>query len=213
MKTDDLISLLANNVAPVDKHAAARRYGVGLLLGALGAIVLTLAVFGMRPDIGVMLHTPLFWAKVAFPALTAAAALRTLLRLSRPGTPVGNAWALTALPLLVLWIAAAAAYGLAPAGERMPMLLGTSWRSCPFAIALLSIPALAGAFWAVKGMAPVRPRGAGAAAGLVAGSIATTAYCLHCPEMGVAFWAVWYVAGMLVPVVIGALLGPRLLRW
>jgi hypothetical protein len=31
--------------------------------------------------------------------------------------------------------------------------------------------------------------------------------------MGVAFWAVWYVLGMLVPTAIGALLGPRLLRW
>lgn len=38
-------------------------------------------------------------------------------------------------------------------------------------------------------------------------------HSLHCPEMGVAFWAVWYVLGMAVPAIIGALLGPRLLRW
>ena len=42
---------------------------------------------------------------------------------------------------------------------------------------------------------------------------ATLAYSLHCPEMSVAFWAVWYVLGMLIPTAVGALLGPRLLRW
>ena len=41
----------------------------------------------------------------------------------------------------------------------------------------------------------------------------TVAYSLHCPEMGVPFWAVWYVIGMALPAVVGALLGPRYLRW
>ncbi|MDH1161872.1 DUF1109 domain-containing protein, partial [Pseudomonas otitidis] len=35
----------------------------------------------------------------------------------------------------------------------------------------------------------------------------------HCPEMGVPFWGVWYLLGMLLPTVLGAVLGPRLLRW
>ncbi len=56
-------------------------------------------------------------------------------------------------------------------------------------------------------------RPAGAMAGLLAGSVATVAYCLHCPEMEVPFWAVWYVVGMLIPALAGWLLGPRLLRW
>ena len=51
------------------------------------------------------------------------------------------------------------------------------------------------------------------ATGLLSGAVATLIYCLHCPEMEVAFWAVWYIAGMLIPTVIGALLAPRLLRW
>jgi hypothetical protein len=29
----------------------------------------------------------------------------------------------------------------------------------------------------------------------------------------VPFWGVWYVLGMLVPTVLGGLLGPRVLRW
>lgn len=93
------------------------------------------------------------------------------------------------------------------------MVLGNTWRTCPINIAVLSIPAFVTVFWAMRGLAPTRLRLAGAASGLLAGSLATLIYSLHCPEMSVAFWAVWYVLGMLVPTVIGALLGPRLLRW
>jgi hypothetical protein len=38
-------------------------------------------------------------------------------------------------------------------------------------------------------------------------------YALHCPELAAPFIAIWYVIGMAAPVVLGAALGPRLLRW
>jgi len=38
-------------------------------------------------------------------------------------------------------------------------------------------------------------------------------YAFHCPELALPFLAIWYVAGMALPVVAGALLGPRVLRW
>ncbi|WP_416236129.1 NrsF family protein [Pseudomonas citronellolis] len=31
--------------------------------------------------------------------------------------------------------------------------------------------------------------------------------------MGVPFWSIWYLPGMLLPTLLGAMLGPRLLRW
>lgn len=213
MKTDDMIAMLAAGAAPVDRGAFARRYRLALLWGGAGAVLLMLMVYGLRPDLGAMPATPIFWAKVAFPLCMAVAALLLSTRLSRPGMPAGHAWELAAAPVAVLWVAAAVTLVLAPAPERVPMLLGLTWRSCPFNIALLSVPLFIGVFWAVKGLAPTRLRAAGAAAGLLAGSVATIAYCLHCPEMGVAFWAVWYVAGMLIPTALGALLGPKLLRW
>jgi hypothetical protein len=43
--------------------------------------------------------------------------------------------------------------------------------------------------------------------------LATIAYCLHCPEMEIPFWGVWYLLGLLLSTVIGALIGPRVLRW
>jgi hypothetical protein len=53
---------------------------------------------------------------------------------------------------------------------------------------------------------------AGAVAGLASGAAAAV-YCLHCPEMSAAFVGFWYLLGMLVPTVAGALLGPRVLAW
>jgi len=47
----------------------------------------------------------------------------------------------------------------------------------------------------------------------LAGSIAALVYALHCPELAAPFIAVWYVLGILVPVAIGALIGPNVLRW
>jgi hypothetical protein len=95
----------------------------------------------------------------------------------------------------------------------LPLVLGHSWRVCPFNIVLLSVPVFPAVFWAMRGLAPTRPRVAGAVAGLLSSALATIAYCLHCPEMSPAFWAVWYVVGMLLPAAIGAWQGPRLLRW
>jgi hypothetical protein len=51
------------------------------------------------------------------------------------------------------------------------------------------------------------------AAGALAGAIAAAAYALHCNEMALPFLAIWYVLGIAVPTVLGALLAPRWLRW
>jgi hypothetical protein len=65
----------------------------------------------------------------------------------------------------------------------------------------------------LRGLAPTRPALAGAAAGALAGGVGGAVYALHCMELAAPFLAVWYVAGIVLPVVLGALLGPRLLRW
>ncbi|HEV7832815.1 MAG TPA: DUF1109 domain-containing protein [Caballeronia sp.] len=213
MKTEDLISLLSTGVTPVGPRVSARRFGRAIVLGGLGAIVLMALVFGVRPDIAVVSRTPLFWARFAFPASLAATALFLALRLSRPGTTIGKFWAMPAVPVLVVWSAAVALLCLTSPDARMPLVMGHTWRTCPFNILLLSVPAFGAVFWAIRGLAPTRLRLAGGAGGMLAGTVATMAYCFHCPEMSVAFWAVWYLLGMTLATLIGALLGPRFLRW
>ena len=213
MKTDELVSLLATHAAPVPRHAVARRFGMALPLGIAGAMALMLAAFGLRPDLATVMAQPLFWVRLAFAVTLSVGALLVLLRLVRPGRAVAGAWAAVATPVVALWAAAIAVLLWLPPESRLPELLGHTWRQCAASISLLSVPVLAALFWAVKGLAPTRLRLAGAATGVLGGAIATIAYCLHCPEMTVPFWALWYVSGIAVPALAGAALGPRLLRW
>ncbi len=213
MKTEDLVSLLATDVAPVDRAALGKRFAWSLLLGIVGAGVLMSVLFGVRPDIGEAIRMTMFWVKLAFALVMAVASLVVTARLSRPGVPLGKSWLGIALPVLAAWICAVVVLALASPGGRLALILGHTWRVCPVCIAILSVPAFATVFWAIKGLAPTRLRLAGAAGGLLAGATGTVAYCLHCPEMAAPFWAIWYLLGMLVPAAVGALLGPRLLRW
>jgi hypothetical protein len=48
---------------------------------------------------------------------------------------------------------------------------------------------------------------------MLAGSLASGIYSLHCPETSLTFFAVWYVGGMALATGLGALLGGRWLRW
>lgn len=213
MKTDELINLLASGEGPVDRHALARRLCVALLGGTLGALLLTVSLYGVRPDLAEVARLPLFWAKAALPAALAVLGLWLNQRLARPGIKGGVIWALLGLPLLLVWFGGAIELAGAPAETRADLILGRTWRTCAMNITLLSVPVFIAIFWALRGLAPTQLRQAGAAGGVLAGATATLAYCLHCPEMGIPFWGVWYVLGMLIPTVLGALLGPRLLRW
>lgn len=66
---------------------------------------------------------------------------------------------------------------------------------------------------AVRGLAPTRPRAAGFAAWLFAGALGACGSALWYLGVSAAFVAVWYalVSGLTGP--LGALLGPRVLRW
>jgi hypothetical protein len=214
MKTDDLIEMLSAGESRVDRSAIGRRFPLALMLGGIGSVVLMLLIYGLRRDLSSIAMTPLFWAKVAYPLCVAIGTLIAVLRLGRPGVNVGRgAWAVIVLPFVIVWLAAAFVLTHAAPAERLPLVLGLSWRSCPFNILLLSVPTFPAVFWAVKSLAPTHLRRAGFIAGLLSSATATIAYCLHCPEMSPAFWSVWYAIGMMLPAAIGAWLGPRLLRW
>ncbi|CAG2134171.1 putative anti-sigma-F factor NrsF [Cupriavidus yeoncheonensis] len=213
MKTDDLISMLATGVMPVDPHAVSRRFGIAVATGAALATLLVAATLHVRADLAEVAVTPLFWAKVALPLSLASGALWMASRLARPGMATGACWPAVTVPFAAVWLSALYVLAQTPAGERAAAVLGQTWRVCPFNIAVLSVPVFIAVFWALRGLAPTRLRLTGAVGGLLSGAVATLAYCLHCPEMGVAFWSVWYVLGMLAPAAAGALLAPRLLRW
>jgi len=213
MKTDDLISMLAGGVAPVDRGLLAKRFSLAVVVAALGSLLMMLVLFGARPDLAIMARTPLFWGKVALPLCLAIGSLWMVTRLARPGMSAGSGRWVVSAGVLIVWLAGLYALSQAEPDTRVAMIFGKTWRTCAFNITLLATPGFISIFWALRGMAPTRLRLAGACGGLLAGSLATIAYCLHCPEMEIPFWGVWYLLGLSLSTVIGALIGPRVLRW
>jgi len=213
VKTEELVTLLANGAGAVVPDEAARRYAIALGWGAFGATLLMAIVLGVRPDLNEATRLPMFWVKLAFPATLAMGGLIAASRLAHPGASLGRVPLALVAPVLAMWFLAALALLRAAPPEREELLFGGTWNSCPFYIAALSVPVFVAALWAMKGLAPTRPALAGAASGLLAGALGALIYALHCPEMAAPFLGIWYLAGMLIPAAIGAVVGPLLLRW
>jgi len=213
MRTDDLVAMLATGAGAVEPNAAARRYAIGIGWGALGAALLMAVLLEVRDDLAAAVLLPMFWVKLAFVACLAAGSLLAVLRLSRPGLRLAWMPGALAAPVLAMWVLAAFVLMRADPAQRGQLFFGETWTSCPFLVAMLSAPVFIAVLWAMRGLAPTRLGLAGAAAGLLSGAVGALVYCLHCPEMEAPFLGFWYLAGMLIPTAVGALLGPRLLRW
>ena len=213
MKTDDLISLLATGAGAVEPRAAERRYAKAISMGTFGALVLMLSLLRIRPDLAEAAMLPMFWLKIGFVASLVAASLFAALRLSRPGGRTQRIPGALTGPVVIMWTIATYVLIMAAPEQRIALFLGATWQSCPLLIALLSAPVFVSVMWAMRGLAPTRPRFAGFAAGLLSGATATLVYCLHCPEIEAPFVGFWYVLGMMIPAGAGTLLGRSLLRW
>lgn len=213
MKTDALIEKLAATVAPVPQRALERRLLFGLLGG--GAITLSLIaiILGFRDDLGLAMRGFAFWLKWAYTISLGTGAVIMVARLARP-EPVRllEYWPV-ALPFFFLAAVSIAEMAHVPSGEWLAMWLGRTWKKCPWIVLMLSGPIFIGLLWSFRRLAPTRLRAAGAAAGLAAGAWAATLYCLHCPEVSAIFVLTWYTLGIMVAAGIGALIGPRVLRW
>lgn len=191
----------------------ARRLAVSLACGLPLALLVMVLTQGLRPDLAQAAQSGIFWWKIVFAGGLACAAFATVERLARPGVPVGAAWIALATPLILVWLAAALVLLQAEPAQRSALVLGATWRSCPLNIAWISLPVVAAVVWAMKGLAPTRLALAGAAAGLLAGCLGALVYALHCTESAAPFMAVWYVLGISIPALVGAVMGPRWLRW
>ena len=213
MRTGALIDRLAADVRPVPRHGRARRLALGMVAGAIVTLMLVAFGLGVRADLRVAMHGGAFWMKWAYTISLGIGAVVMTGRLARP-EPVRLArfWPV-AIPFALLAIVGAVEMAHVPAADRLAMWLGHTWKVCPWLVLLLSGPIFVGLLWSFRRLAPTRLRAAGAAAGFAAGAWAATLYCLHCPEVSALFVLTWYTLGIGLAAGVGALLGPRLLRW
>lgn len=213
MNTDQLIATLTNDVAPVSRHAVARRVAVGIALGAVGTLFLIGVWLGFNPQLDTAMRGYSFWLKWGYTLSLGLCAVIATTRLARPDSGrLGWLWVM-ALPVGSLAVVGVLEMSRVPSGQWMPMWLGETWAECPYVVLLLSLPIFAGLLWSFRRMAPTRLRAAGATAGLTAGAWAAMLYCLHCPEVSAIFVLTWYTLGIGLAALVGALLGPRLMRW
>lgn len=211
MKTEALIDMLARDAGPVPRALAARRLSPAAAAGLLASALIAITWFGIIP--AQMFATAVPWTKMAYAGALALAAGWWTARLSRPAAPIALPRRVTVLVLLAMVVVGGLSLASTPAGARLDAVLGESWSTCPWSVLVLSLPALAGSLWAVRGLAPTRPGAAGFAAGLLAGSVGAFGYSLSCPEASPAFVAIWYTLGIAFTGAVGAVLGPRVLRW
>lgn len=213
MNTDMLIASLSDGLRPVARGAVGWRLAAGVAIGMLVASVILSLTLGFRPDLWLAMQGPTFWMKWGYSISLAAAAVYLSSRLARPEQ--GKLRGLWLLGVPVFALTGIGIYELArtPRGEWLAMWLGKTWMVCPWLVLALSAPIFVGLLWSFRKLAPTRLRAAGAAAGLSAGAFAATIYCLHCPEVSAIFVLTWYSLGILLAAAIGALVGPRLLRW
>lgn len=211
MKTNDLIALLATSAGPAPRAVAARRFAPAMAAGLLASVAAAVFVLGLVP--AELFRNPMWWAKLSYVLLLAAAAAWLASRLARPAARSRAGWGMVAAVVLGMSALGLFQVWRSDPTDRMALWMGHSWRSCPLTVLVLSLPGLALALWALRGLAPTRPRLAGFAAGLLAGAVGAAGYALACDELSMAFVATWYSLGILLTAVLGALLGPRLLRW
>jgi hypothetical protein len=97
--------------------------------------------------------------------------------------------------------------------NRMQAWTGGAFPWCLVLIPLLATPTAALLVWTLRAFAPTRLTLMGAAVGGLSGGVGAMAYAMYCPVDSVAFVVTWYSLGIAIAAALGALIGPRLLRW
>lgn len=210
MSTNELIGALVADLVAVDRARAARRFWCRLACGAAVSLGLMLLVMELRTDLGSAAARPMFWMELLLFGGVALAAVTALRRLGHPGMRQGRVAKAIALFMTAGWLTAALI--LPPLTARLP-LADARWFDCLARIGFLSLPTLGFAFRAVRELAPIRPALAGAAAGLFAGAMAAFFSVLSYPEAQAPHLLVGALPAVSIPAAVGALLGPRVLRW
>lgn len=212
MRTDDLINALVADLI-VTKTRLWRALAGALALGSIISAIVFFSFIGFRSDIAQALETVRFLLKVVVTLSLAATAAGLLMRLARPGVPLGPwRWAWLAAPT-VLAVAVVVELIVMPPTTWLPRLIGVNARYCLTLIPLLSIAPLAGILYALQQGAPTQPGLAGTVAGLVAAGVAATLYASHCTDDSPLFVATWYTIAISVVTLAGYILGSRCLRW
>ncbi|WP_117192363.1 NrsF family protein [Rhizobium terrae] len=212
-KTDDVIDSLVSDLEPVPRQALRRRFALGILPALCISLLLMLVIVGLRVDMAEALMLPVFWIKSAYNALIALTAFLTVYQLARPDGSEGRFFSLLVSIFAAMAAIACIQLAIAPPENYRVLIVGSSALHCPLLIFGFALPVFAGTTWVLRHGAPTKLRLTGFVAGLAAGAAGAWVYSWFCTENGMPFVLIWYSIGILLTGALGALTGPRLLRW
>lgn len=212
MKTDDLILALTADLPskPMRVSRALTRAAFAAIPFALAIVVVGLKV---RPDLGAVFLQPRVAFKFAVTLAALASGAWLALRLSRPETAPGSAVLGLAATAILLALGVAFEMVVLPANAWYAAFWGDSALKCLVLIPLVSAAPFVALMMAMKTGAPSSPTLAGAATGLLSAGIGAVLYALHCQNDSPFYIAVWYVGGIMIVTLLGALIGARTLKW
>jgi len=213
MKTDELVASLGAHVAPVNGRLVSRTVYMAVAAGMVVALGMMLVVLGARTDLMTARAFAFLLLKLTFTVGIVAVVSVYLTRLARPGADRRALSFLVAMPFVVIVFLAVISLGFAPASHWRKMIVGDEWLECLVSIPIIAIVPFAIAIWAVRRAAHTNLVRVGAFAGLIASGASAMAYAFHCTEDSLPFVAVWYSSTIVLCTLVGAILGPRLLRW
>jgi hypothetical protein len=211
MKTEHLVEALVADRA-AGRKPISMALVLALALGGVMSLVLFLVDLGVRADIEPALATWRFDLKVGMVLVALVLAFGLCLECARPdpsGRPMRRLWPLAVLAI----VAIAAELVIVPKATWGTRLVGSNSLVCLSAIPMLSIAPFAAVLAILRRGAPASPALAGAAAGLLAAASGAALYAFHCFDDSPLFVVTWYSLAAIPIVLMGALVGRRLLRW
>lgn len=214
MNTDDLIAELGNHPPRRAIFAPSAVLLTATLLSLIAALLLSIFWLKPRSDLAIPLifHNEIFLLKLVFTVSVVVAALPILGDLSVPGRRIRFGSILTAMPFVVLMslalreLAGRHGGGWPHDGEHAAL-------QCLWQIPALAAPAFILLAMAVRRLGPTDLSRTGAYIGLLAGGIGAIGYALHCHHDSVVFVGFAYPLAIVESALLGALIGPRILRW
>ena len=213
MKTDELINALAANVEPVKGGELRRTLVVALTVGAVVAACLMLGLFGVPAGAFRGEYLALKGAALAFTLGLVGAGATFLVECARPGEPGRKPLLAISLLFFAALSATVVAFAVTHPTTWGGMVFGPQWAACLICVPLFALAPFASLIWALRKGAPTNLVLTGAIAGLVAGALGAAVFAIHHPAGSIPFILIWYGGPIVLCALVGAILGPRLLRW
>lgn len=213
MKTDKLIDALSTNLEPVGRGGMGRWLVLALVAGGALTFCMMLATVGPRLGGDNSGHMGFLASKLLFALSVVITGAVFLIRSVHPGQDGRRPILLLSILLLAAGLLGVTALPSGQLADWSRIVFDAQWMTCLCCIPLFTVIPFAALILALRRGAPTNLRRTGAIAGLVAGAVGAAVYAFHCPQDSLLFIAVWYGVAIAFCASIGALLGPRLLRW